>query len=905
MATVLGLSFFYHDSAAALVRDGAVIAAAAEERFTRRKHTSEFPNRAIEYCLEEAGLRSIDELDAVIFYEKPILKLFRVLETLLAGWPRSIGYFTQRLPPFLTTKVNIPRLIARTLPGYKGPIYFAKHHLSHAASAFYCSPFEQAAILTMDGVGERETTTLGFGRGVDIELLRAIHFPHSIGLLYSAVTAYLGFEVNDGEWKVMGLAPYGEPKYVEEFRRLLRIKPDGSFRLDMNCFSHHYSSHCIAHGRSWQKLFGFGPRAPDSPIEQMHRDLARSGQAVVEELILGLAREAKRLAASDNLVIAGGVGLNSVANWRIEQAGIFRNVWIQPASGDDGGAIGSALLASIHVYGDRRCSYLRSVALGPGFSPPEIEGFFDARRIDSENLQASELVERTADLIASGKVVGWFQGRMEFGPRALGSRSILADPGCEQMKDFVNSKIKFRESFRPFAPAVVAERAHEFFEIEPGAELPFMLKVSAVRPEKRKFIPAVTHVDGTARVQTVDRRDQPLFHSLLEAVGRRTGVPIVLNTSFNVRGEPIVATPEDAWRCFSATGLDALVIGTSIVMKPSGPVDEPALVHRPAGIPEPTQNLARSSNRKVRTNVIPVRTYFSAPAEATRVNVLSFYWQTPFNYYSNAVDTALQLHRANRIREYPLLHRYLKKSPATRILDVGCGAGWFVNSCAHHYGARATGLDANSVALKQARSVARLLPGCEDVRFVETSLFEYEPREPFQVVNSLGVLHSTHDCHAALRRVVNWIAPGGWLNLGLYHLYGRRPFLEHFQRLAAAGAGDEELYQNFRKLCPEITDETHMRSWYRDQVLHPHETQHTYEEIGSLLEAEGFRIEATSITNFKSMPARSKLIEREKQFEETSRRAIQRQGRYFPGFFVVWAQREGTVTAGMQRQEQI
>ena len=442
MAKILGLSFFFHDSAAALVCDGRIVAAAAEERFCRRKHTNEFPKQAIEYCLETGNLESVNDLDAIVFYEKPILKFHRIVETLVAVWPFGLKTFTRRLPSFLTSKFNILRVIEKMLPGYAGQILFSEHHMSHAASAFYCSPFEEAAILTIDGVGEWETTTIGEGKGQDITLERAIHFPHSIGLLYSALTSYLGFRVNDGEWKVMGLAPYGEPKYLDQFRRLVGMKPDGSFALNMRFFVHHYSSQWTAHNRRWHDLFGFPRRDPKDELQQHHEDLARSGQAVVEELILNLAREARRNSGCKNLVIAGGVGLNSVANWRIEQEGIFENVWIQPAAGDDGGALGAALLVSQQLYNDNLCSEMKDVYLGPEYSEDEIVSFLEMREIAYDRFDDEQLVAHVADLIAAGKVVGWFRGRMEFGPRALGSRSILADATNPEMKSIINGKIK-------------------------------------------------------------------------------------------------------------------------------------------------------------------------------------------------------------------------------------------------------------------------------------------------------------------------------------------------------------------------------------------------------------------------------------------------------------------------------
>ncbi len=889
MATVLGLSFFFHDSAAAIVRDGQVLAAAAEERFTRRKHTNEFPKLAIEYCLAAAELASINQLDAIVFYEKPLIKLHRIVETLVAVWPFGLSAFVSRLPVFLGAKFNIQRILERELPAYHGEILFAEHHQSHAASAFYCSPFEEAAILTVDGVGEWETATIGRGRGREIELQRAIHFPHSIGLLYSGLTSYLGFRVNDAEWKVMGLAPYGEPRYVEQFKKLVHVRPDGSFALDMRYFVHHYSTTWTAHHRRWQELFGFERRDPAAELEQHHEDLARSGQAVVEELILGLAREARRRSGSRNLVLAGGAALNSVANWKIEAEGVFDYVWIQPAAGDDGGALGAALAVSQQMFDDPPVPELKHVYLGPEFSAGQIDGLLERRGIEHRRLGDDELVEHVAGLLADGKVVGWFQGRMEFGPRALGSRSILADPRSAGMKATINRKIKFREYFRPFAPVVPLENVHEYFDVEPGTELPFMLKVPRVRADKRDVIPAVTHEDGTGRVQTVTEETNGLYYRVLRAFERRTGVPVLLNTSFNIRGEPIVCTPDDAWRCFENTGIDALALGHCLMQKSAAAAeidyDEGYALSDAleAGIGE-----ERGDQVEARATVM---TPLADPEDTVKERVLSFYKELPFNYYSNAVDTAIELSRSNRVKAYPPLHRHLARSNGTRGIDVGCGAGWFVNSCAHYYGASFLGIDLNPDVLEQARSVARLMEGCERASFQAADVFRFQAAGTFDVVNSLGVLHHTEDCHAAIRRVLSWVAPQGRLHLGLYHLYGRRPFLGHFAELRDKGASEERLYAEFKRLNPEIKDETHMQSWFRDQVLHPHETQHTYEEIDDLLRSEGFVIEATSINGYKRLPGRERLIRMERELEQASRSALYKKHRYYPGFFVVWARR--------------
>lgn len=891
MAKVLGLSFFFHDSAAALVCDGKIVAAGAEERFSRRKHSSEFPKMAIEFCLYAGGLKSINELDAIVFYEKPLIKLFRAVESTVTTWPLSFETFVSKFPKFLSTKVNIYETIREHLPGYKGQILFSQHHLSHAASAYYCSPFDHAAILTLDGVGEWETLSIGVGTGKNIDLQYTLHFPHSIGLLYSALTSYLGFKVNDGEWKVMGLAPYGIPKYTEQFRKLVTIKEDGSFILNLKYFAHHYSSKWTCNLKQWEKLFGFSRRDSKATIEQCHEDLARSGQAIVEELILGLARHARKLYDTDNLVIGGGVGLNSVANWRIQKEGIFKNVWIQPAAGDDGGALGAALVVSQKVFNDPKASRMDHAYLGPAYSNEEIISFLESRQIPFKELSDEDLVSHVSDMIADNKVIGWFRGAMEFGPRSLGGRSIIANPTNPNMKAIINQKIKFREYFRPFAPSVPLEHVHEYFDVPAGTDMPYMLKVPHVRIEKRPLLPAITHEDGTGRVQTVRRNDNPLFYDLMKALIPKIGVPVILNTSFNVRGEPIVCSPEDAYNCFLKTEIDVLVLGNYVVTeKPASEIDIEKSYQR-SDLLELTgaEEVQYSSSNQGAMLAIEGGGVGVATAEVTSKKVLNFYKELPFNYYSNSLDNAVELLKSNRIKDYPLLHRHLNCLKNARVLDVGCGAGWFVNSCAHYYGHNVVGIEINPVVLKQARSVNSLFPGNGHTEFIETDLFKFRPEQLFDVVNSLGVLHHTPDCHAAVRQASKWIKKGGYFHLGLYHLHGRRPFLQHFLDLKKKGVSEAGLYEEFARLNPDITDKTHMMSWFRDQVLHPHETQHTYEEISTLLESEGYQIEATSINKYKPKPQKKQIVELEKEFEQRSRTALYKNKRYFPGFFTIWA----------------
>lgn len=608
MTTVLGISCYYHDSGAALVRDGQLIAAAEEERFNRIKHDNGFPIRSVEYCLREADL-SIEEVDHIGFYEKPLVKFNRILETILAEWPWTLKAWLKAMPLWLVHRLRMGNDIREKLATLRGAqaaphadsshfhpdpnrihgagrsnlsatatewdpeILYCQHHLSHAASAFLVSPFEEAAILTADGVGEWTTTAWGVGRANQIEMLKEFRFPHSVGLLFSAITAYLGFQVNDAEWKVMGLAPYGEPKYLDKFREIVDIKEDGSIRLNLKYFSHTYSTE-RTFNKNWEKLFGQPQRPSETELGDFHRDVAHSGQKMVEEIMLKIAKHMHRETKLDNICIAGGVGLNSVANWRIFEESGFKNIFIQPAAGDSGGALGTAFYIYNSVLKRPREFVMDHACWGPSFSDEEIANTLrelGARFTCFED--EKELLERTAKMIADGKVVGWFQGRMEFGPRALGSRSLLADARTEKMKDIINAKVKFREAFRPFAPVVLREHAHEYFEMPKGMDMPFMLLVPRVKPEKKAVIPAVTHQDGTGRVQTVTEEVNGRYYRVLKAYYRLTGVPVLVNTSFNVRGEPIVCTPRDAYNTFVNTGIDALVMGNYVVTHKPDAVD--------------------------------------------------------------------------------------------------------------------------------------------------------------------------------------------------------------------------------------------------------------------------------------------------------------------------------------------
>jgi carbamoyltransferase len=589
---ILGISAFYHDSAAALIDDGRIVAAVQEERFTRKKHDPAFPHNAIAYCLDEAGVTAA-ELDHIVFYDKPFLKFERLLETYIALAPRGFRSFKMSIPLWLKEKLFQKSLLRDEIRKFSedfdpGRLLFCEHHLSHAASAFYPSPFESAAVLTMDGVGEWATTSAAMGDGSALEIFQEIHFPHSLGLLYSAATYYTGFKVNSGEYKVMGLAPYGEPKYTKLILdNLIDLKPDGSFRLDMSYFD--YCTGFTMTSDRFAGLFGQPARSPDQLLTQFHMDVAASIQAVLDEAVLRLARSLARQTGARNLCLAGGVALNCVANGKVLRDGCFDNIWIQPAAGDAGGAVGSALAAHHLFKGQPRstnCSDAMSGSyLGPGFEQADIERRLTAAGARFVVLSEAGMIDSTAEALAAQKAVGWFQGRMEFGPRALGARSILGDPRSPGMQKNLNLKVKYRESFRPFAPAVLREDVADWFEL--ASDSPYMLIVADVRKDKhrkvspdeqalfgidklnvsRSQIPAVTHVDYSARIQTVHRETNPLFHQLLCRFKALTGCPVLVNTSFNVRGEPIVCTPEDAFRCFMGNELDLLVVGNCLLQK--------------------------------------------------------------------------------------------------------------------------------------------------------------------------------------------------------------------------------------------------------------------------------------------------------------------------------------------------
>lgn len=567
---ILGLSAHYHDAAAALISDGRIVAAVSEESFSRIKHDPDFPRQAIAYCLQQGKIQAAD-LEAVVFYDKPFVKFERILASSVQTFPRSFPQFMRAMPLWLGQKLWIPQQIRDEL-GYEGPVLFSDHHLSHAASAFFCSPFEEAGLLMVDGVGEWTTTSLGIGSGLDLKLTRELRFPHSLGLLYSAITGYLGFKINSAEYKVMGLAPYGQPSFRKAFESLIELRDDGTFKLNLDYFTFHYAL-SMTHARL-HDLLGGPPRRANKPLTQRHKDIAASLQAVVDEVMVRLATTVHRETGLDALCMAGGVALNCVANGQILRRSPIKKLFVQPAASDAGGALGAALLAYHSVMKKPRSEPFPPPFFGPEFSEQEQETTLQQLGAVYRRLERPELLQQTCAQIEAQRVVGWFQGRLEWGPRALGHRSILGDPRNPKMRDIINLKIKFREGFRPFAPSVLAEYAHEYFELE--QESPYMLLVAQVR-EQRRMLPAVTHVDGSARVQTVSRSFDPLYYDLIETFRQRTGTPVVINTSFNVRGEPIVLSPQQAYECFMNTDMDDLFVGPFWMQKESQPVP-PGLV---------------------------------------------------------------------------------------------------------------------------------------------------------------------------------------------------------------------------------------------------------------------------------------------------------------------------------------
>ena len=869
MTAILGISAFYHDSAAALVVDGTIVAAAQEERFSRQKHDEAFPVRAIQFCLEEAGY-SPEQIDYVGFYDKPFLKFGRLIETYLSYAPHGFRSFAKAMPVWLNKKLHLTREMRAGLGDrYQKRFVFTQHHEAHAASAFFPSPFEEAAILTLDGVGEWATASVGRGRGHTIELLQQQEFPHSLGLLYSAFTYYCGFSVNSGEYKLMGLAPYGSPRYADVIlEKLVDLKDDGSFRMDMSFFN--YCQGLTMTSEKFHRLFGGAPRRPDTLLTQRDMDVAASIQEVTEEIMVRSASHAHALTGMKNLCLAGGVALNSVANGRILREGPFDDIWIQPAAGDACGALGVALFIWYQLLDKPRvpnpCDSQRGSLLGPSFSADEIEevllqsrAVYD--RIDDEQV----LVDTIADLAASGAVIGWFQGRMEFGPRALGSRSLLGDPRRRTMQMVMNTKVKFREGFRPFAPAVLREAASEYFEVDNTIDSPYMLFVVPVSAGRRlpvtsseetvkgidklkvvrSEIPAVTHVDYSARVQTVDPVRHGLFRKLLESFHQKTGCPILVNTSFNLGWDPIVCTPQEAYSTFMASEIDVLCMGPFVVSKKAQPATirsargsgmqpwEEALCC-PCGCGGSLGDVGTSlvsaacGRRFPVTDGIPQLfwPHDSArdPGDVTE-RVKAFYEETPFPNYDDHDSVRSLIEKARNGLYARALDAAIPYNAS--VLEVGCGTGQLTNflgiSCRLVIGAD---LCLNSLRLADAFRREHKL---DRVRFLQANLFRLPfEQQQFDVVLCNGVLHHTSDPLAGFKQLVPLVRPGGHIVIGLYNKYGRL-MTDLRRRLFRVTGGAAKWIDPYLRSV-QMSDEK-AKAWFADQYFHPHESKHTIGEV--------------------------------------------------------------------------
>lgn len=874
---ILGVSAFYHDSAAALVIDGEIVAAAQEERFTRKKHDASFPTNAVEYCLREAGIATCD-LDYVGFYEKPLLTYGRLLETYLAYAPRGLGSYLEALPLWLKQKLHLPRELRRGLAGaFDKRFIFSEHHESHAASAFFPSPFEEAAILTLDGVGEWATASYGKGEGNRIELTHEMRFPHSIGLLYSAFTYYCGFEVNSGEYKLMGLAPYGEAKYVDRIlTELIDLKSDGSFRMDMSYFN--YCQGLTMTGRRFDALFGGPPRQPGEPLTERHMDIAASVQHVTEEIMLRIARHLHAETGSKHLCLAGGVALNCVGNGRLLRESPFEEIWIQPAAGDAGGALGVALLIWHQLLGNERVfsadapksDRQKGSFLGVEHSDAEIADFLDSVDAHYRRMpNADATCDVVANALAEGRVAGWFQGRMEYGPRALGARSILADPRRAEMQSTINQKVKFREGFRPFAPIVLRERAHEYFELEPEQESPYMLLVTPVADAKRlpvaaaaealvgidklrlarSTIPAVTHVDSSARVQTVDPERHGLLRRLLEKFDEKTGCPVLVNTSFNLGWDPIVCTPADAYKTFMSSDIDLLCMGNFVLEKSAQPVhvistDAARDLAESTGVlsgrlssPCCGSGLASQGKQLVCaqcrhlfdvTDGIPQLFWphgeISDETDVTEI-VKAFYEDAPFPNYNDhdSLSTLIEKSRAG------LYARRLDETIPynSSVLEVGCGTGQLSNflgiSCRQVVG---TDMCLNSLRLGEA---FRREQGLSRVRFVQMNLFRPALRtEQFDVILCNGVLHHTADPKGGFESLLPLLKPGGHIVIGLYNTWGR--LFTDLRRLAFRLTGGRARWIDPILRARGLSSERR-RAWFSDQYQHPHESKHDFGEV--------------------------------------------------------------------------
>jgi carbamoyltransferase len=874
LTTILGLSAFYHDSAAALVRDGDVVTAVQEERFTREKYDPRFPARAIAYCLEEGGLTP-DQLDHVAFYDKPLTKFERLLETYLGYAPSGFRSFATAMPVWLKRKLHLGRLIRKGLGGRgKTSLVFLDHHESHAASAFFPSPFEEAAILTLDGVGEWSTVTYGVGAGNTIRLTHHLQFPHSLGLLYSAFTYYCGFKVNSGEYKLMGLAPYGQPTYQDAiYKHLLDLKPDGSFRLNMAYFN--YCQGLAMTNRRFHDLFDGPPRKPESTIQQRHVDLAASIQKVTEEVLLRMGRTLHRQTGQKNLVMAGGVALNCVANGRLLREGPFENVWIQPAAGDAGGALGAALFVWHQLLERPRQvngqDAQKASLLGPGFSAGAVEEFLNKtgavyRRFDDQ----AQLLDHVAQAMADGKVVGWFHGRAEFGPRALGARSILGDARSPRMQAIMNLKIKFRESFRPFAPCVLREHAHEWFRMRPGEDSPYMLLVAPVLERRRvplaeedravlrsapdlsqrvnvirSEVPAITHVDYSARVQTVDER-HGRYYRLMKRFHEKSGCPVIVNTSFNLSWEPIVLTPAEAYHTFMQSEMDVLVLEDFVLHKneqplgfkawaapgqtepdPDSPWADPAtgepLLVTASGARNPASGTCYPVEEGIPRLFVP-----TTPEEANGRDVTDlvkqFYEKTPFPNYDDLDNRRALLEKARAGHFARLLNEQIPFD--ARVVEIGCGTGQLTNflAIAHR---SVLGVD---VCLNSLRLAHRFKTehGLERATFAQMNLFRPALRDGyFDYVICNGVLHHTADCRAAFLRICRLARPGGHVVVGLYNAYSRKLHRARVSLFRWTGVTSRWLDPHFGRVGAAGKRE----AWFQDQYCHPYETSHTLDEV--------------------------------------------------------------------------
>ena len=896
MTAILGISARYHDSAAALLVEGRVIAAAQEERFSRKKHDNSMPVLALRYCLAEAGLDAAD-LDAVVFYEKPLRRFERMLETWLAVAPRGYDAFRQALPSWIHDKLHLPRELAAVLGDrFQGEVLWIDHHQAHAASAFFPSPFESAAILTLDGVGEWATGSYGRGQGNRIYLTHETRFPHSLGLLYSAFTAYLGFRINSGEYKVMGLAPYGRPRFVDQILdHLVDLHDDGSFYLDPAYFT--YCHGLTMTSERFHRLFGGAPRDPESPLTERHMDLAASLQRVTEEIVLRSARHVQRETGERFLVLAGGVALNCVANGRIFRELAFEDLWIQPAAGDAGGALGAVWFAW-HQLGDRSrdptVDRQLGSYLGPSWTDEEIRILLEEEHIPFRQLPDEESLAETASaMLTEGKVIGWFQGRMEFGPRALGHRSILGDPRRPDMQETINRKIKYRESFRPFAPAVLDAERSRYFELDRPS--PFMLLTAPVAAEQRtggkppstlrglellryprSTIPAVTHIDGSARVQTVGEGSSPRFLGLLRAFREQSGCPVLVNTSFNVRGEPIVCTPIDAYRCFLRTRMDAVILGRSVIEREQ----QRALVlgsnasRRDTGVattprassedgPWSSEWIAtflrcdRCGGRFERSceevrckecaqalelgqdgvlDALGATPAISESTDKIGAVVRRFYEENPFPHYDGFESVGDLLQRASRSKYAAALDRQLPAG--SRILEVGCGTGQ-LGAYLSAGGRAVVGVDFSRASLRLGAEFARD-QGLKDFQLLRADLFRLPLVEDgFDLIICKGVLHHTADPGGGLEQIVRHLRPGGHLIVGLYNRLARLPTVVRSLLYRISRRHPRSPDYVLRHLA---RGDAKTRSWFLDQYAHPHESRHGVGEVLGWLAASGLEL---------------------------------------------------------------